>query len=304
MNSKIRKLTHFISDKNYRFDILHRYGLLNFLPDKIMLKLLFKRHMNYKLNLKNPQTFNEKLQWLKLYDRNPLYTIMVDKYKAKEYVSNIIGPEYIIPTLGVWDKAEDIDFDKLPNQFVLKTTHDSGGIVICRDKITFDKQSACKKLTKSLKTNYYYHGREWPYKNVPHKIIAEKFMGNISGQDLEDFKFMCFNGKVKCSFVCSERFSKDGLKVTFYNTNWQIMPFERHYPRSKTLLPTPVNYEEMVCLAEKLAKDIPFVRVDFYSINGKTYFGELTFFPGSGLEEFTPFEWDKKIGDWLELPTK
>ena len=279
-----------------------KHAILYCFPDTLYLRWIYWRIIGKRLNLKHPQTFNEKLQWLKLYDRNPLYTTLVDKYAVKKWVADKIGEQYIIPTLGVWNSFDAIDFDTLPHQFVLKCTHDSGGIVICRDKATFDKQSARKKLTKSLKTNFYDSGREWPYKNVPPRIIAEKYMSEDDGsQELKDFKLMCFNGKVKCSFVCTERFTKDGLKVTFYDTNWNVMPFERHYPRSKTPIAKPLNYDEMVELAEKLSRDIPFVRVDFYSVKGKTYFGEMTFYPGSGFEEFTPSEWDKTLGDWVKL---
>lgn len=279
--------------------------LFKFLPDSWYLHYVYWRKMGMWLHLKNPHTFNEKLQWLKLHDHNPLYTTLVDKYAVKKWVADKIGEQYIVPTLGVWDKFEDIDFDQLPNQFVLKTTHDSKGVVICLDKQTFDKQAAGKKLTRALHTNFYSQSREWPYKNVPPRIIAEKYMSdNNMQQGLSDFKFMCFDGKVKCSFTCTERFAPGGLKVTFYDTDWKIMPFERHYPRSQVPLAKPLNYDEMVQLAEKLSKDIPFVRVDFYSVQGKTYFGELTFYPGAGLEEFTPAEWDKMLGDWLSLPKK
>ena len=277
--------------------------MLRLLPDEWYIQLQYFYHFHRFANLKNPQTFNEKLQWLKLHDHNPLYTTLVDKYAVKKWVADKIGEEYIIPTLGVWNKAEDIDFDKLPNQFVLKVNHDSGGLVICRDKSKLDKQAAIAKLSGALKNNGYWYGREWPYKNVKPCILAEKYIEDAETKELWDYKLMCFNGKVRCSFVCTERFTENGLKVTFYDDDWNIMPFERHYPRRKTPMAKPLNYEEMVNLAEKLSKGIPFVRVDFYSVQGKTYFGELTFYPGSGLEEFVPSEWDKKIGDWLVAKT-
>ncbi len=272
--------------------------LLRLIPDRVYIQMQYFHHFHRFANFKNPQTFNEKLQWLKLHDHNPLYTTLVDKYAVKKWVADKIGEQYIIPTLAVWKKAEDIDFDVLPEQFVLKVNHDSGGLVICKDKSKLDRQAAVDKLSRALKNNGYWYGREWPYKNVKPCIIAEKYMEDDNHQ-LNDYKFMVFNGKVKCSFTCTERFSKDGLKVTFYDANWDIMPFERHYPRSKTPITKPLNYDEMVELAEKLSKDIPFVRVDFYSIKGKIYFGEMTFYPGSGLEEFTPQEWDKNIGNLL-----
>lgn len=278
--------------------IIRYLGMNNYISidDEIFLKISYKCAFNKKLNLDNPQTFNEKLQWLKLYDRNPKYTKMVDKYEVKEYVSNIIGKQYIIPTLGVWDKFENIDFEKLPNQFVLKCTHDSGGIVICKDKNKFNYKDAERKINECLKRNYYYAGREWPYKNVKPRIIAEKYMEQKSKEELKDYKIMCFSGRAKCSFVCSDRYSKEGLKVTFFDLNWNKLPFERHYPSSSEKIDKPSNYNLMIKLSEELAQDIPFIRVDWYEIDGKLYFGELTFYPGSGFEEFTPKEWDTTLG--------
>lgn len=433
--------------------------LLNrILSDDMYLKIKYRSVFGKKLDLESPKTFNEKLQWLKLYDRRPEYTIMVDKYEAKKYVADKIGEEYIIPTLGVWTHFDDIDFDTLPNQFVLKCTHDSGGIVICRDKGKFDKKSAKKKIETCLKKNFFYVAREWPYKNVKPRIIAEKYMVdkpgcklmdykifgcdcfakamsiatnkqigeedtkfdfynsdfkyipftnghpnadhgikypesfnkmkeiaenfskktsqfriefyNIKGKiyfgeltllhwrdmlsfepeeddyklgewiklsetigggyliankgwilyvhegnsqqvvsadtltekkELLDYKLMCFNGKVQCSFVCSDRFN-GGLKVTFYDDNWNVLPFERHYPRSDKPIAKPQTYNQMVQLAEQLSENIPFVRVDFYEIDGKPYFGEMTFYPGSGFEEFIPESADYELGELIKLP--
>ena len=285
--------------------ILSNKYFFNYLSDKIYLKLKYKMLMKKELDLYNPKTFNEKLQWLKLYDRNPEYTKMVDKYDVKEYVSKIIGEEYVIPTIGVYEKFDNIDFAKLPNQFVMKCTHDSGGIIICKDKKKLDINLARKKINKSLRNNYYYKHREWPYKNVKPRIIIEKYLDDGKNSQLNDYKIMCFNGKAKCSFVCSERDNKDlGLAVTFFDLDWNRMPFERHYRSSDKVILKPKNYNKMIELSEKLSENIPFVRVDWYEINGKLYFGELTFFPGAGFEEFTPEEWDYKIGDMLELPKK
>lgn len=421
------------------------------MSDEKYLKRKFKRDMGYELDLDNPRTFNEKLQWLKLYDRKPIYTTMVDKYAAKEYAAKIIGEEYIIPTLGVWDSFDEIDFDSLPEQFVLKCTHDSGGVVICKDKSVFDKKAARKKLNHALKRNYYYSGREWPYKDVKPRIIAEKYLKenagdtlhdykvfNFAGQPeiiqidydrftehtrdlydknweyidaelqypmkqenhmvrpdslkkmldlaerlskecaflrtdfynienklyvgeltfypesgfgkfrpeewdeklgrliklpgggvilgegyilwlheqyqsqkadeevkagLTDYKFMCFGGKVMCSLTCTGRYSDEGLRITFYDRDWNMLPFERHYhPKSSHAITKPENYGKMVSLAEHLSESIPFVRVDFYEVNHALYLGELTFYPGSGLEEFTPDSADKMLGEWIKLP--
>ncbi len=270
------------------------------IPDTVYLKLVYRIHMHRELNIKNPKTFNEKLQWLKLHDRKEIYTTMVDKYLVKDYVENLIGKKYIIPTLGVWSQFDAIDFDRLPNQFVLKCTHDSGGLVVCLDKTKFDKQKAKKKIEESLKTNYYRNCREWPYKNVIPRIIVEPYMKDDKLDELIDYKIMCFNGEPKMAFTCTERFNGE-LKVTFFDLDWNPLPFERHYPSSKKKISKPQHLDTMLCLAKKLSKDIPFVRVDFYEINNKVYFGELTFFPGSGFEEFTPNEYDLKLGEMITL---
>ena len=301
----MNKFINYILNPQNLIIALAGHGYLPFITDEKYLKMLWNEKFQNSLDLNNPRTFNEKLQWLKLYNRRPEYTTMVDKYAVKKYVANIIGEQYIIPTLGVWDKFEDIDFASLPNQFVLKCTHDSGGLVICRDKKQFDFIGAKNKINKSLKRNYYLHGREWPYKNVKPRIIAEQYMEDCpDSKELTDYKLMCFNGKVKCSFICSSRYAKDGLKVTFYDTDWEKMPFERHYPAEVVAHPKPKAYDEMLQLAEKLSANIPFVRVDFYEIKDRPYFGEVTFFPGNGMEEFIPKEWDETLGSWIELPNK
>lgn len=272
------------------------------IPDAVYLKYMYKKVMGKKLDLKNPQTFNEKLQWLKLYDRNPEYTKMVDKYEVRQYIKDKIGEQYLIPLVGgPWDKWEDIDFSKLPDQFVLKCTHDSGSVAICRNKDEFDFDSIRKKFNRALKGNFFYGGREWPYKNVKPRIIAEKYMEEKSMDELIDYKLMCFNSKVKATFVCSDRFSKSDLKVTFYDTEWNKLPFERHYPASSVKIEKPKTYAEMIAIAEKLSESIPFVRMDFYEIQNKIYFGECTFYPGSGMEEFNPENWDLEMGSWIKL---
>ena len=276
-------------------------GYFNWVPDNIYLKIMFKFRIGYKLNLKEPKTFNEKLQWLKLYNRNPLYTKLVDKNDVRSFIKEKIGEEYLIPQIGVYNEVSEIDFSKLPEKFVLKCTHDSGGIVICKNREKLDLEKSKSKLEKHMKNNYFYWGREWPYKNVKPRIVCEEFIEDGKNEDLIDYKFMCFNGKVKCSFVCLNRNSKEGLNVDFYDREWNKMPFERHYKNSNITLEKPKQYEKMIELSEKLAKDFPFVRVDFYEVKEKIYFGELTFFPGSGLEEFRPEEYDKVLGDWLKI---
>lgn len=278
--------------------------LIGNINDSLYLKAKFKLTMKKKLNLNNPQTFNEKLQWLKLYDKNPEYTKMVDKYQVKEYVGNIIGWEYIIPTLGVWNKFEDINFEKLPNQFVLKCTHDSGGIIIVKDKLSINLLESQKKINKCLKRNYYYAGREWPYKNVKPRIIAEIYLNDFNSGELMDYKFFCFNGKVKFLKVDFNRFIEH--HANYYDTKLNILPFGERIcpPDLNKKIDFPENINKMIELAEKLAKDIPFVRIDFYNVNEKIYFGEMTFYPAAGFGKIEPEEWDLKIGEMLELPNQ
>lgn len=283
-------------------------NFFRWLPDATYLKLLYRFRMGHRLDLKNPQTFTEKLQWLKLYNRKPEYTKMVDKDAVKEYVANIIGEEYIIPTLGVWDKPEDIDWGSLPNQFVLKTTHGGGGggVVICKDKTTFDKTTAIAKLKESMASDIYSGLREWPYKNVPKRIIAEKFMApekSPAPKDLPDYKFFCFNGEPKYCQVIRDRHTKE--TIDFYDMDWNHMPFVGLNPVARnglTPVARPGNLDEMKEICRKLADSKSFVRVDLYVIDDKTYFGELTLYPASGMGVFTPSEWNDKLGDWLTLP--
>ena len=281
-------------------------NLTRFIPDKLYLTILYYRYFHRLINWRNPKTFNEKLQWLKLYDRRPEYTTYVDKYKVRDYIAKTIGEIYLIPLLGVWNSPDEIDFENLPNQFVLKCNHNSGlGMCICKDKSKLDIEKVKRELRKGLEEDYYLAWREWSYKNVPRKIIAETYMvDNTELSSLRDYKFMCFDGKVKCSFVCSDRNTKEGLHVTFFDLDWNVLPFERHFPARKEGLPKPKCYEEMIMLAEKLSIGIPFVRVDFYEINEKVYFGELTFYPGSGFEEFTPRSADEWLGNFIKLPKK
>lgn len=272
-----------------------------FVSDSAYIKIQYRCATGKKLNLKNPKSFNEKLQWLKLYNHNPIYTQMVDKYEAKKFVANIIGEQYIIPTLGVWEKTEDIEWDKLPSQFVLKCTHNSGGIVICRDKEKLNKEAAIKKLNKSLKNNYYKVGREWPYKNVHRRIIAEKYMVDESGEELKDYKFFCFDGNPRFIQVDYDRFNNH--KRNLYDVEWNRLPFTLQVPTDwKHEIPKPEAYSEMLEISKKLSKGISHLRVDLYHISGKVYFGEMTFFHGCGHEKFKPEEWNYKFGEWIKLP--
>ena len=434
-----KKLWRIIIDKDERFTVLAGRGFYDSLSDEDYIRRLYRAYFHKEIDLANPKTFNEKLQWLKLYDRNPLYTKLVDKYEVKKYVADLIGEEYIIPTYGVWNHFDEIDFEVLPDQFVLKCTHDSGGIVIVSDKNNFDRKAARKKIEKHLKKSYYKLGREWPYKHVAPRIIAEKYIsetddkvfhfsgvpkiiqvdfagfvdhkrklystdweyieteikfqldrdheikkpealeemlalakklskvfsflrtdfycidekiffgelifchdsgteefrpekygielekyismdkGGIISKEgfilsilfenttkkkdsvLTDYKFMCFDGKFEMAFTCTNRFSKDELRVTFFDKEWNAMPFERHYKKSDEPIDKPSNFELMILIAEKLSFGIPFVRIDFYETQNQLFFGEMTFFPGNGVEEFEPDFWDGKIGDLLYL---
>lgn len=270
-------------------------------PDELYLKMLFPLRTGYKLNLKNPQTFNEKLQWLKLNNRKPEMVKMVDKVDAKEYVANIIGEEYIIPTLGVYNSVDEIDFNKLPNQFVLKCTHDSGGIVICSDKSKLDIEAAKDKLRRGMKVNYYYQNREWPYKQVKPRIIAEQYMVDESGYELKDYKFFCFDGEVKLLFIASDRGSKtEETKFDFFDADFNHLPFTNGHPNSIKKIAKPQGFEEMKKIAALLSKGHPHLRVDLYDINGKIYFGELTFYHWSGMTPFEPIEWDNKLGEMIK----
>ena len=301
----IRKIIKAIKNPYKIFVHLACKGYFNSMSDEKYLRNMYRGTVGKRLNLGDPQTFNEKLQWLKLYDRKPEYTMMVDKYAVKEYVSCRIGSEYIIPTLGIWDNFDDIDFASLPNQFVLKCTHDSGGIVICKNKGAFDIKQAKKKMEESLKRDYYLYGREWPYKNVPRKIIAEQYMEDTETSELRDYKFFCFGGKVKALFIATERQSvNEETKFDFFDENYCHLPITNGHPNAKIIPEKPYNFEKMKVLAEKLSENIPHLRVDFYEVNGKIYFGELTFFQNSGFVPFEPTEWDLKFGEWIILPEK
>ena len=279
---------------------LYKY-VLRWIPDALWIRIQFRRKTGSWPNLKKPRTFNEKLQWLKLHDRNPLYTKLVDKYDVKEIVAKQIGAEYVIPTLGVWDNFDDIDFRKLPNQFVLKCTHDSGGLVIVKDKTELDVNMAKKKINRCLKMNYYWSMREWPYKNVKPRIIAEKYMEDESGYELKDYKIFCFNGVPKALFIATDR-GIHQTKFDFFDANLNHLPMKQHYPNNPDIkIPDPEGINKMFELARILTRDFKHCRADFYDVNGRIYFGELTFSHFSGMQTMEPAEWDETFGAWLNL---
>lgn len=278
------------------------WKLTRILPDKLYLQIMYFKHFHKLINFENPVSFNEKLQWLKIYDRKPEYTTMVDKHLAKEYVAAKIGREYIIPTLGVWEKAEDIDFDALPDQFVLKCNNDSGGIVICKDKSKLNKEEAIRLLSSRLNNNGFWYGREWPYKNVKPCILAEKYMEDTTTGELRDYKFFCFGGQVRCYKVDFDRFVEH--HANYYDRESQLLEFgEASFPPLVgKKLELPRNIELMMELSEKLAGQTPFLRTDFYDVDGKVYFGEMTFYPASGFGQFTSHEAEIELGKWLKIP--
>lgn len=273
-------------------------GIIDY-DDKKYLEFVYKEKLNKTLNIENPQTFNEKLQWLKLYDRNEKYTKMVDKYEVRKFVSQTIGKKYLIPCLGIYDSTNEINFDELPNQFVLKTTHDSGTVIICKDKSKFDKKKAIKLLNERLKRKYFYLYREWPYKNVKPRIIAEKYMEDFETKSLNDYKFYCFDGEPKVMLMIIDR--GKNTKMNFYDMEFNKIELSQCFPNFDRNIEKPSQFNEMVELCRKLSKDIPHVRVDFYIINNKVYFGELTFFDSAGFEKFDPIKYDEIFGNYINL---
>lgn len=300
----IRALRKYILDSDYRFLVNAGFGKYNDMPDKEYLERKFKSSMGKPLDLKNPQTFNEKLQWLKLYNRKPEYTMMVDKYKVREYIAEKLGEEYLIPLLGAWDDPDDIDFDSLPNQFVLKCNHNSGlGMCICKDKSKLDIEKVKNELRKGLKQDYYLTGREWPYKDVPRKIICEKYMTDSdSSSDFTDYKFFCFNGYLDCVMVCLERSSGE-TKFYFFDKDWKLKRINvrgKNAPEGFTI-PKPECMDAMFDIAATLSKGLPFARIDLYQSNQHIYFGEITFFPDSGFDANLLPETDEYFGNLIDL---
>jgi len=274
------------------------YRSLGFLSDEKYIRLIYRLRMGKKLNLENPRTFTEKLQWLKLNDHNPMYTMVADKLAMREYVEKKIGQGHTVSILGTWKKFSDIDFEKLPNRFVLKTTHDSGSFVICNDKASFDKGKAKKVLSKSLKRNYYKTTREWQYKDIEPQIIAEEYLdeGKIN---LTDYKFFCFNGKPV--FMYCEEEASEHLTQAIADMQYNPMPFSMEDDKADCLPPKPEQFDSMEMISQKLSEGFPFVRVDMYCVKDKVYVGELTLYHYGGYTPFNPEEWDLKLGDMLDI---
>lgn len=291
--------------RNPRKLVLRLLPLLPF-SDESYLKMWYRISYGERLNLEEPKTYNEKLQWLKLFDRKPLYTTLVDKYAVKRYVTDKIGEKYVIPLIAVWNNPSEIDFESLPEQFVLKVTHGGGsyGVAVCKDKKTFDREKALRMLENAMKVDGYLKNREWPYKNVPRRVIAEKYMEDNETKELRDYKFFCFNGVPKLLFVATGRGVQKEPNFDWFDMSYNHIQLKTEHPNSdKNHLPQkPVAFEEMKEVAEKLSQGIPHVRIDLYEVNGKVYFGEYTFYHWSGINKFEPEEWNKKMGDWIQLP--
>lgn len=271
-------------------------------PDKAFQKWDYKIHSGKKLSFRNPQTYNEKLQWLKYYYHNPLQTQLVDKYEVREYIKEKFGEENLTKCYGVFDKWEEIDFAKLPDQFVVKCTHDSGSVYVCKDKKAFEYEKCKEIITKGLNRNQFYLSREWPYKNVKPRIMIEEYLHDDKTDDLIDYKFLCFNGEPRRLYTVSLRNDKYGAKEDFFDLSWNHLSI-RHFYDNSTVPPTkPKNFEQMIECAKTLSKGFPHVRVDFFEANGKMYFGEMTFFDSGGRKPFTPESVDFEMGEWIILP--
>ena len=289
-------------------------AFFKFASDKAYIRKKYKATLGKKLNLKTPKTFNEKLQWLKLYHRKPQFTDMVDKYKVREYITSRVGSEYLIPSLGVWDDPDQIDFEALPDKFVLKCTHNSGyGTCICQDKSKLDVEKAKQDLRKGLAQDFYRTSREWPYKNVPHRIVGEQFMVDEACIDpnkaLIDYKVFTFNGEPKLIYVYQSAHTEEGGKPVntycdVFDLGWNLQAISQNFGNDPVTPAKPQNLDKMLELSRKLSAGIPFLRVDMYEINGKVYVGEMTFYSWAGFEPFHPEEWDYTLGSWIELPKK
>ncbi|WP_417350350.1 ATP-grasp fold amidoligase family protein [Gordonibacter pamelaeae] len=274
---------------------------LRFLPDRAFIQLYYFARFRRFCDFDDPKTFNEKLQWLKLNDRNPLYITLVDKCEVKAWVAERIGSEHVVPTLGVWDSFDEIDFEALPERFVLKCTHDSEGVVVVSDRAQFGLEAAKAKIEAALKCNFYYIGREWPYLNVKPRIIAEEYMEDLRHGELRDYKFFCFDGEPKVMFVASGR-GAGQTKFDYFDTHFNRFDIKQHYPNSEGEIERPETFGRMMDAARTLSRGIPHVRIDFYEVDGKMYFGECTFYHFSGFMPFEPDEWDEVFGSWLFLP--
>ncbi|MGN0354886.1 MAG: ATP-grasp fold amidoligase family protein [Muricoprocola sp.] len=303
----MKNIIKYIKNPYRVFASLSSKGKLLWMDEKVAVPLIYHGKVGEKLDLHNPVTFNEKLQWLKVYDHNPLYTKLVDKHEVRKYVEQWLGKEYLIPEIGIWESPEEIDFSILPSQFVIKCTHDSGSTIVCRNKDNLNKEDVIAQLNQRMRKSHYWIGREWPYKNVKPRIIAEKFMGVEQESRLTDYKFYCFNGEPKFLYISIGLENHETAQISFFDLNGKLMPFARaDFRRLEIELEMPSKFKEMIEIARKCAKQVAsdFLRVDLYQINGQIYFSEFTFTPCSGYMEFVPKEYDRIIGDMLKLNKK
>ncbi|MDO4573290.1 MAG: ATP-grasp fold amidoligase family protein [Clostridia bacterium] len=285
------------------FMLLGDRGLLNWMPDEPFLRLIYRANTGKKLHLDPPVTFCEKLNWLKLYDRRDCYTQYADKLGVRDYVAETIGAEYLVPLLGVWDDPQDIDFNSLPDRFVLKATHDSGSILICRDRERFDRDATVKYFQKALRNRFYLKGRERQYEYVIPRVIAETYLDSGSDALPTDYKIYCFDGKARALYTGTDRGTDRDFKMTFYDMAWRRLPIGfQGYPMSTEDIPEPGHLDQMRHLAERLSAGIPLMRVDFYEVDGRVYFGEMTICDGSGFSPLEPPEWEERFGAWIGLP--
>jgi hypothetical protein len=280
---------------------LIKYHIKGFLiSDKLHAVIRFKRNFGRPVNLKDPKTFNEKLQWLKLYYRKPVYTVYADKYSVRNIISEKIGEHVLNDLYATYDNVDEIDFDALPNSFVLKTTHASGTNIICRDKSGLNIKEVKQTLKYWLKSSYYLRNREWPYKNIKKRIVCEKFLEPKNNEPLYDYKLFCFDGKVK--YILVDIHISNKLRRAFYNTKWEKQPFSIKYDIIEEEIPRPERLDEMIKYAEILSENEPFLRIDFYYFDKKIVFGEITMYPGNGYNGFIPEKYDYHFGQLLKLP--
>ena len=299
-NQMFRKIRRYIKDPYYALgnDMIQKCPHL--MSDKYYLSVLWKMIMGYELDWEHPKTFNEKLQWLKLHDRNPLYSTLVDKFRVKQWVADKIGEQHVIPTLAVFNSVDEIDLDKLPDQFVLKCNHDSGSVVICRDKTSFDLEAAKVKLAKALRRNFYWEAREWAYKKVNRLVFAEKYVENVGSIDLLTYKFLCFNGEPHLMYITVKN---DSVFENYYDMDGKSLDIRRKFPINKQLKDEVECFEEMKRIARALSENLRLVRLDLYKVGGQVYFSEYTFYDWAGLMNFTPDVWNHRLGELIQLPT-
>lgn len=300
MSNFKQRLKNRLGNPRLFLEFLFRKLFGRWMSSKLYLSGLYRINFGHKMNWEHPQSFNEKLNWCKVYNRIDLYTTLADKYAVKQFVADRIGKEYVVENYGVWENWDEVDFSKLPDQFVLKCTHDSGGAFICRDKSTFDKENIGRLIKKNLKKNLYYGMREWPYKNIPPRIIADRLLDDHTGKELRDYKWWCFNGKPQFMYCTIKG---ENLYENFYDMDFHPVAINHGFPRHKPEFEKPNNFELMKDLAAKLADGIPFVRIDFFDVDGHVYFGEFTFFDWAGMQPFAD-NWDEILGELIKLPSK